>query len=119
LVVNLARARVEARAGAPHLLDDVPRVSHENPGVVRRFPGRVEHRCRARHGFREPRRIHLHPMPRAEGMVAFGPEHRPGLDQGEINVEQDCANHEPWYGPAITTAARAGSMTRRAIPFTS
>ena len=39
-VVDLARARVEARAVAAHLLDDVPRVRDEDRRVVRRLSGR-------------------------------------------------------------------------------
>ena len=31
----------------------------------------------------------LHAVSRAEGMVAFGPEHRAGLDQGEVRIAGD------------------------------
>ena len=128
LVVDLLGACVHAAARAAHPLDDRGRVSMKQRrfvDVVARF---VEHRGRGSHRRVEPRRIDRDAVAGAELLVALALERRAGIDQREIDVEEDGAGHAGLngsgraigsYGPAITTDARSGSSTRRAAACTS
>src|ERR1700675_2584155 len=89
LRVDFARAGIEARSVATHLLDDVPRVVDEDLAVVRRVVRTIEQRGRARHGGVELRRVDRHPVPLAKRTVAVAAEHRPGIDQREVDVEEN------------------------------
>jgi hypothetical protein len=87
--IDFAGARVEVRPAAAHLLDDVLRVGDEDLGVVRRLVGAVEQRRGAGHGTGELRGIDVHPVPRAERLVALAAKRRAGVNQREIDVEED------------------------------
>src|SRR5205814_10461591 len=115
--VHLARAGVERcvrASSAAHLLDDVARVRDEQLVVVRRSFRIVEHRRGARDGGLEFLRIEVDIVPLRKRLVPFAAEHRPWIDQREIDIEQNGArprrrftNVHAEYGPAITTLARS------------
>src|SRR5205823_4556887 len=89
LRVDLAGARLERGAAAAHLLDDVPRVVDEVAGVVRRVVRSIEQGRRARDGMVELSGIDLHPVPGTECTVSLATEHRTGIDQREVDVEEN------------------------------
>src|SRR3989442_9610387 len=93
LGVDLARAIVDARATAAHLLDDVPRVLNEDSRIVLRLFRAVEERGGTRDGCLELCWIGLHPIARAERPVALAPKHLARIDQREVDVEENGAGH--------------------------
>ena len=90
LGVDLAGACVEVRPAAAHPLDDVLGVGDEDLGVVRHVVGAVEQRRGAGDGAGELRGIDVHPVTRAERLVALAAKRRAGVDQREVDVEEDC-----------------------------
>ena len=119
LVVDLAGAGVESCPTGAHLLEDVAGVSDENLGVVYDARRLIENRRRAGDRALEGRDLDLHPVSRGEPPVTLATERRPGINQREVDVEENGAGRHSWYGPATTIAARSGSSTRRAAAFAS
>src|SRR5262245_51374950 len=114
LVVDLRRARIQVRTGTAHLLDDPTRVAHEDIGVVDVLLLGVENHRRSANGMAEANTLNRDPMLRAETLVPLALERRTGIDEREIDVEEDRGRppgrrrsahwREPEYGPATTTA---------------
>ena len=89
LAVDLARALVDARAAAAHHLDDRARVGDEDLRRRRRIVRAIEQRGRAGHRGVEPRGVDGHAVARAESLIAFAAKGRSGVDQREVDVEED------------------------------
>jgi hypothetical protein len=78
---------------------------------------RVEPRRGLGPGLVEPRRVDGHAAARARFRIPMSLERRAGMNQGEIDVEEDGSGvHE---GLATTIEARAGSRTEAAAALTS
>src|SRR4051812_46332974 len=86
--VDFARAWVELIACAAHALDDPAGVEHEDLRVVAGVLGAVEQRRRSGDRLGEARRVHLHAVAGAELAIAVAAEHRPRIDQREVDVEK-------------------------------
>src|SRR4051794_22619535 len=81
----------------------------------------VEDVRRTENRLAEERRVHRHPVLLAELPVPFALKFRSRINQCEIDIEKDGfggLRHRS-YGPATTTAARAGSSVRCAAAFAS
>ena len=66
----------------------------------------------------QTRGLDRHTVTRAERLIAFATERRTGIDQREVDVEENGASHASGVsagsadgGPATTMAARAGSRS--------
>src|SRR6185436_13965621 len=116
LVVHLDGARLDARAGAAHRLDDRRGVAVEDRRIVDVALGGVEHGRRHGHGIGEPRLVELEAVALAEAAIALAAKRRAGVDQREVDVEEDCRRR---HGPATEIAARSGVRNVAATSFTS
>src|SRR5436190_6388412 len=96
--VDFPRALVDALAAPAHLLDDVPRISDEDLGVVAAVVEIVEYRRRAGDRRVEAFRIGVHAVSRAERTIALASKRRTRMNEREIDVEQ--------YGADRTIAER-------------
>src|SRR6185436_9511188 len=111
LRVDLARARVQhavLAASSSHFFDDVACVGDEELMIVRRAFGVVEQRRRAGDRRLELQGIDVDVVPLRKCLIAFAAKRRTGIDQREVDVEDDgldAAHAE--YGPAMTMEARS------------
>src|SRR5678815_2436137 len=106
LVVDLPRAVGDGWTGSTHLLDDAAGIADEDITVVNRLLRLVQDRRGGTNRVAEARFVNRYPVSRAEARVALTLKRGTGIDQREIDVEEDCADrlgiHEmgPSYGPA-------------------
>ncbi len=137
LVVDVPGREVRAGATPAHVLDDRPRVVDEQLGVVVVRLHFVEHRRRLRDGRPEQRRVDRHAVAGAEEPVALALKGRAGVDQREVDVEEDRARHRfvcrapdrngdhytgrawPARGVQFGTEAPRASPYNGGIPFAS
>ena len=90
LVVDLASDDVDGGAMPTHALDDALRVIDVELRIIE-IVASMKARCGTGHGAIERRRIHLDAVSRAELLITRGLEAGTGINQGEINVEEDRA----------------------------
>src|SRR4029078_5667795 len=97
------------------------------PRIIQIVAG-METRCRAGDGAVERRRVHRNPISRAELLITRGLEPGTGINQGEINVEENRARltaHAHGRAtsargrPSIAIAACSGCRTSAAAATTS
>src|SRR5712691_7069578 len=124
LHIDLAGAGVECRPRSAHHFDDPAGVANEDFFVVEHLLVVVEQRRRLNHRIVKPRGIDMDTVTAAEAGVAVALERGPRIDEREVDVEEDRGNParghraDGSYGPAMTTAALAGSSDRRAASCT-
>src|SRR5262249_47753463 len=87
----------------------------KNRGIVDVALRGVEHGRGRAHRVPEFRLVEGEAVPLAEAPIAFAAKRGTGIDEGEVDVEED----SPGHGPATTIGALAGSRNVRAVSFTA
>src|SRR5688500_5366354 len=111
LVVDLPRHLNHLLAAAAHALDDRRRVVHEQIVVVDLVFDFVEDERRGGGGGVELRRIDLDARRLARAPVAFCLKRRSRIDQREIDVEKDRADHKSSFAPVPVSPKPVGVST--------
>ena len=117
LVVDVPGREVRAGPSTAHVLDDRPRVVDEELRIVVVRLDLVEYRGRLSDGRPKQRRVDRDTVAGTEVPVALALEGRAGVDQREIDVEEDGARHrvirrardrggDHYTGPAARTGRR-------------
>jgi len=130
LVVNVTGAFVQPGTARAHPLEYAARVAHEDVRVVDVLLLFLEDRRSGPDRGREAIAVGNHPVRARKCFVSFTLEGRARVDQGEIDVEEDCGDLStgvmatgdhagPAYGPATAIAARLASSMRRPASTTS
>ena len=96
LLVDSLGNRDHRRSAAAHVLDDRRRVMDKQGIVIDRLLDFVEDERRGRDRRLKPARVDGEPGIRAETRVSFTLKRRAGIDQREVDVEEDGARSNRW-----------------------